>query len=491
METTDGSPALGPLDTVAIAGLVDEAFEREVLPSLARYVAIPCLSPAFDAAYAEHGALDEAAELLRAWALSRALAGVQAEVVHLPGRSPLLCIEIPATDPARAATTTLLYGHFDKQPPLGAWREGLGAFTAVREGDRLYGRGAADDGYATFAALVALEALQATGTRHGRCVVLAEASEESGSPDLEAYVDHVADRLGDVGLVICLDSGGPSYDRLWVTSSLRGNVTATLVVEVLEEGVHSGSAGGIVPSSFRIARALLSRLEDERSGEILLEELHGAIPEHRRREIAEVAAELGEKAAGSFPTVPGLRLEGTSAADRLARGTWGPSLAVTGAGGLPSLEAAGNVLRPMTRLRLSLRLPPNVDADKAGAALVATLERDPPASARVRVDLGQPAAGWDAPAPAPWLAHATREASLAYFGAPVRSIGLGGSIPFMAALGRRFPAAQFLATGVLGPDANQHGPNESLHIPYAKALTAAVAHVIASCPPAGTLSSGR
>ncbi|MDA8296801.1 MAG: M20/M25/M40 family metallo-hydrolase [Actinomycetota bacterium] len=482
METNEGMPALGPLDTQALAAEVDERWERDALPVLERYVEIPCLSPSFDAAWADHGHLDQAAELLRGFCAARAIPGVHAEIVRLGGRSPVVVVEVPATDPARAATTTLLYGHFDKQPPLGSWRAGLGPFTAVREGDRLYGRGAADDGYASFAAMVALESLAATGTRHGRCVLLAEASEESGSPDLPAYVEHLADRLGDVRLVCCLDSGGLSFDRLWTTSSLRGNVNGVLEVQVLDVGVHSGMAGGIVPDSFRIARQLLSRLEDEQTGELRLQALHVEVPEHRRHEIAELAEALGGAAAESFPTVAGLELTGASVAERRLAGTWSPSLTVIGAAGLPALEDAGNVLRPSTSLMLSFRLPPTCDAEAATAAISRALTADPPAGARVRFVPGEPGQGWDAPPAAPWLARASREASLAYFGAPPGVAGVGGSIPFMASLGHRFPGTQFLATGVLGPGSNEHGPDESLHLPTAKAVTASVAHVLASLP---------
>ena len=481
-ETTGGARALGPLDTAAVAAYVDEAVEREVVPALERYTALRCLSPAFDSSWEAHGTLEEAAEMLRAWSATRALSGVSAEVVRLPGRTPVLLVEVPATDPERAATTTLLYGHFDKQPPLGSWSDGLDPFRAVRVGDRLYGRGTADDGYATFAALSALEALAATGTRHGRCVLLAEASEESGSPDLEAYVTHLAGRIGAPDLVVCLDSGGLSFDRLWVTSSLRGNLNGTLEVKVVEAGLHSGLAGGVVPDSFRLARELLSRIEDERDGSIRLPALTVAVPEHRRREIAAVARELGAAAERAFPTVPGLVLAGDSAEERILRNTWEPCLTVIGAAGLPALEDAGNVLRPSTSLRLSFRLPPTCDARAAAEEIAAVLEADPPSGATVRFDPEEPGQGWDAPAAAPWLERARREASLAYFGAPPGHVGIGGSIPFMAGLGHRFPAAQFLATGVLGPGSNEHGPDESLHLPTAKAVTAAVAHVIASLP---------
>jgi acetylornithine deacetylase/succinyl-diaminopimelate desuccinylase-like protein len=472
----------GRVPTDELLAHVRAVFDESGLHALGEYTRIRCLSPAFDPDWEAHAHLDAAAELLRSWCASRAVPGATVEIARLPGRTPVLFAEIPASDPARADSTTLVYGHFDKQPPLGAWREGLDPFTPVREGDRLYGRGTADDGYATFAAFAAFEALAATSTPHGRIVLLVEASEESGSPDLEAHLDALAPRIGTPSLVVCLDSGCVTYDRLWVTTSLRGNLVCTVRVDVLDEGVHSGSAGGIVPSSFRILRQLLARIEDAATGDLLLPELATELPEHRRREIAEVAAEFGEAAAGSFPSVGGLELAGADAAERVERGTWRASLAFIGIDGVPAVRDGGNVLRPFTTAKLSVRLPPTVDAALAARALEKALTSAPPSGARVTVEFEEPATGWDAPAPSDWLREALDDASLACFGAPARSMGLGGSIPFMAALGARFPGTQFLATGVLGPQSNAHGPNEFLHVPTAGAVSAVVAHVLGVAP---------
>jgi acetylornithine deacetylase/succinyl-diaminopimelate desuccinylase-like protein len=443
------------------------------------YTRVPCLSPSFDADWERSGELLRAAELLATWCEQRRLPGARIELVSLPGRTPVLLAQLPG-EAGRASS--LIYGHLDKQPPLGAWREGLSAFEPVREGDRLYGRGTADDGYAVFAAFSALEALAEEGIERGPVVVLIESSEESGSPDLEAYLDHLGPRIGDPGLVVCLDSGCATYDRLWTTTSLRGVVVGTLAVKVLHEGVHSGHAGGIVPSSFRIARELLSRIEDERDGSVVAPQLHSVIPPHRLAEIEEVAALFGEQAAGLFPVVEGLELLGASAAARLRAGTWEPCLEITGAAGLPALAEAGNVLRPETTLKFSLRLPPNLDAEQGAATLRRILEAEPPAHAGVEVELEQSAQGWDAPENAPWLATTLAKASLEHFGAPAAKLGLGGSIPFMAALGRRYPNGQFLATGVLGPESNAHGPNEFLHLPTAARISTVLAEVLAAAP---------
>ncbi|HTW98672.1 MAG TPA: M20/M25/M40 family metallo-hydrolase, partial [Acidimicrobiales bacterium] len=443
----------------AIAAHVETSFESDVLPTLTQYTEIPCLSRAFDPDFEASGHLARAASLLAGWSERRRIEGVRVEVVTLPGHTPVVLGEVPARSPGERGTT-LVYGHFDKQPPLGNWAEGLDPFRAVRRGDRLYGRGTADDGYACFSAFTALEALSVSGVGHGRVVVLIEGSEESGSPDLGDYLELLAPRLGSPALVVCLDSGAATYDRLWLTSSLRGNVIATLRVEVLDVGVHSGAAGGIVPSSFRILRSLLERVEDSASGEILLPELRSAVPEARRAEIERLVETLGEEAAGSFPTVPGLVLSGPDAAGRVVSGTWAPALEVTGLAGAPPPVDAGNVLRPFTEAKLSIRLPPDVDAAVAVRALHAALSAEHPSGARIICEVSEPGSGFEAPPLEPWLAGTLDGASRAHFGAPPGVMGEGGSIPFLATLRDRLPEAQFVVTGVLGPESSAHGPNE-------------------------------
>jgi acetylornithine deacetylase/succinyl-diaminopimelate desuccinylase-like protein len=455
--------------------LAQETWDRAILPALTEYVRIPAKSPLFDAEWAAHGHLDRAVALVAEWCQARKVEGLRLEVVRLPGRSPLIFMEVPGA----SSETVLLYGHCDKQPEMTGWSEGLGPWTPVRKGDRLYGRGAADDGYAAFAATTALEILQSQGVPHARCVILIEAAEESGSPDLPAYVDALAARIGTPGLVVCLDSQCGDYDHLWATTSLRGLVGGELSVEVLTEGVHSGSASGIVPSSFRIARQLLSRLEDERTGAILPREFHAEIPRERLEQARAVAEALGEQVWRKFPWTPGTRPVTDDVVELLLNATWRPALAVTGADGLPAIADAGNVLRPRTALKVSLRLPPTVDGERAAARLRELLESDPPYGARVRFRADSAGSGWNAPPTAEWLRASMAAASQEFFGAPAMLEGTGGSIPFMAMLGARFPRAQFLITGLLGPGSNAHGPNEFLHVPTGVRLTACVARVLA------------
>ncbi len=447
------------------AGAIDAAWEQRVLPALSEYTRIRCLSPAFDPDWAERGAIAEAAELLRSWVRDQEPA-LHTEIVELPGRTPLLLI-----DNGGSGEPIVVYGHMDKQPPLGEWRSGLGPYEPVRQGDLLYGRGTADDGYSTFAAVTGL---LAAGGGRGRVLVLIEASEESGSPDLLPHLENLGGRIGTPRLVICLDSGGLSYDRLWLTTSLRGNLVATVRVDVLSEGIHSGAGGGVVPSSFRILRRILSGIEDEATGRILLPELVGAgIPEAHRTNLEALATEFP---ASEVPAVEGLHLLSADPVERLVARTWGAALEVTGADGLPTPRDGGNVLRPSTTLKFSLRLPPDVDAEAACDALISAIRTDE--GAHITIDMEAAAQGWIAPALGPGVATTLAAVSQERFGREPGAVGEGGSIPFLADLQRGFPGTQFVATGVLGPHSNAHGPNESLHIPMAKAVTHAVAELV-------------
>lgn len=471
------------MDVRQAQSFIGRLWDDEIVPQLIEYIRIPNKSPMFDKDWAAHGYMDAAVTLMEAWARARlaALPGATLDVVRLPGRTPLIFIDVPQNGGvARADDCVLLYGHLDKQPEMTGWREGLGPWTPVLQGDRLYGRGGADDGYAIFGVLSALLALREQGVPQARCVVMIEACEESGSHDLPYYVEHLAARIGRPSLVVCLDSGCANYDQLWLTTSLRGLVAGELTVEVLQEGVHSGDASGVVPDSFRLARELLSRLENPATGGILPAGFQVAIPAGRVEQAVHCAQVLGDEVFAKFPWVAGMRPVCADRAELILNRTWRPQLAVTGAAGLPPLATAGNVLRPSTSLKLSLRLPPTADAVEAGALLKRLLESDPPYGARVSFTMLQGAGGWNAPELRDWLAAAVDRASQDAFGAPPAYMGEGGSIPFMGMLGEKFPQAQFLITGVLGPHSNAHGPNEFLHIPTGKKVSMVVASVLAA-----------
>jgi acetylornithine deacetylase/succinyl-diaminopimelate desuccinylase-like protein len=463
------------VEPVTTRHFVEQIWDQSILPTLDDYIRIPSKSPAFDREWQSHGHMERALSLLTDWCGAQAIPELELSVERLPGRTPLIYLDLPG----EGDDCVLLYGHYDKQPEFTGWREGLGPWTPVRDGDRLYGRGGADDGYSTFAAVTALRALEEQRVRHARCIVLIEGCEESGSYDLPLYLDALGARLGTPSLVVCLDSGCGNYDQLWGTTSLRGIVAGNLYVEMLREGVHSGAASGVVASSFRVLRMLLSRIEDERTGAIRPEDFQVQIPPERLVEAEQLAAIIGDKLPHLFPLLPGVRPVSDDPTELILNRTWRPALSVTGAEGLPPLESAGNVLRPLTAVKLSLRIPPTCDAVRATARLKEILEADPPYGAHVRFEPEHESPGWNAPASQPWLRASIDRASRAFFGREAAYTGEGGSIPFMAMLGERFPQAQFVVTGVLGPHSNAHGPNEFLHIPTGRRVTQVIAQVLA------------
>jgi acetylornithine deacetylase/succinyl-diaminopimelate desuccinylase-like protein len=462
----------------ATAKAIEAEFESSVVPTLFDYIRIPNQSPLFERDWRAKGHMDRAVELLSGWARAHLPEGATLEVVRLGERTPVIFIEVPASS-GGSADSVLFYGHLDKQPPMTGWREGLGPWTPVREGERLYGRGAADDGYSIFASILCMKALRSDALPHARTVILIEACEESGSPDLPAYVEHLAPRIGELSLVVCLDSGCATYDELWVTTSLRGMATGTLEVSLLSEGVHSGDGTGVLAASERVARSLLDRIEESLTGSIKLGELGVSIPEERIRQAERTGAALGDALWNKFPIHPGVIPVSENPTELVLNRTWRPGLTVTGADGWPPIASAGSVLRPYTRLALSMRLPPTADPEAAVHAIQRTLEKDPPYGARVTFTPSGTAAGWDAPAQSPWLERALAEASRLRFGKPALYMGEGGTIPFMSMLGKKFPSAQFCVTGVLGPGSNAHGPNEFLEITTAKRLTLCMADIVA------------
>ena len=469
------------LNTTSAQQMIDELWNDSIVPELVEYVKIPAKSPHFDEDWDKNGYIDDAVKHIARWCEDQDIDGMTLEVVRLEGRTPLIFMEIPGADGNDPSQDTiLLYGHLDKQPEMTGWADDLGPWKPVIKDGKLYGRGGADDGYAAYGSLAAIQAVREQGLPHARCVVIIEGCEESGSYDLPHYIDHLSDRIGTPSLVICLDSGAGNYDQLWLTVSLRGMAAGTLRADVLREGVHSGYASGVVPSSFRVLRQLIGRLEDAETGKVLPDYLHAEIPAQRIEQVKKMAEALGDEVWQPYPFVDGVHPMGENNVERILNRTWRPALSYTGVDGMPALGSAGNVLRPHTALKLSMRLPPTVDGEEASQRMKETLESDPPYGARVSFKSDQAASGWNAPDIAPWLHDSLDAASKAsYDGRGVMYMGEGGTIPFMAMLGDAFPQAQFVITGVLGPKSNAHGPNEFLHIPFARRLTTCVAQVIA------------
>ncbi|MDH3339024.1 MAG: M20 family metallopeptidase [Gammaproteobacteria bacterium] len=462
------------MDTKKTADFVNSMWDASIVPEISEYIRIPNKSPSFDPDWEKHGHMENAVQLLEAWSKQQRIEGVQIEIVRIEGRTPILFIDIPGA----SDDVVLLYGHYDKQPEFSGWDDDLDPWTPTIKDGKLYGRGGADDGYATFGSLTAIRALQEQGISHAHCVVIIEGCEESGSFDLPYYIDMLEDRIGSPSLVVCLDAECGNYDQLWCTTSLRGNLTGTLRADVLTEGVHSGSASGVVPSSFRILRKLLSRIEDEETGRVTLDALHVDIPQERIAQAKKAAQTLGDSAYEKYPWAVESPSPGESNDELLLNNTWRPTLSITGADGLPALVNAGNVQLPFNTLKLSFRLPPTCNADLAAAAVSEVLNADTPPLCKAEFEVESTMAGWDAPPVADWLEASMNKASEAFFGKPSMYMGTGGTIPFMGMLGEKFPKAQFLITGLLGPKSNAHGPNEFLHIETGKRLTSCVAQVL-------------
>jgi acetylornithine deacetylase/succinyl-diaminopimelate desuccinylase-like protein len=463
------------MDLAKLQSAVSKTWDDSILEQLIAYVRIPNKSPLFDPQWEQHGHMEAAVQLMAAWCRAQPVPGMRVEIRRLPGKTPLLLVDVPGELPG----CVLLYGHLDQQPEFTGWLPGLGPWEPVVRDGKLYGRGGADDGYAVFSSLTAIAALKAQNIPLARCVLLIEACEESGSIDLPAHLEALGAAIGDPSLVVCLDAECGNYEQVWCTTSLRGNLTGRLRVKVLTEGVHSGMATGIAPTPFRIVSQLLARVENPITGDILLEEFQAPIPKDRRAQIAAAAQVLGAEVAGKMPWTQGAQPVSNDPVELIINSTWRATLAVTGADGLPPVGSAGNVLLPELSFKLSFRLPPTTDPTRAANALRETLERDPPYGVQVKFEGDGGTGGWNAPAFAPWLEQSISRASQAIYGRDTVAIGCGGSIPFMGMLGARFPRTQFFITGVLGPHSNAHGPNEFLHLDYAKKLTACVSLVLA------------
>lgn len=454
---------------------INQFWDKYITPTLMEYIKIPNKSPSYDNNWREHGHMAKAVTLIADWCRKHATPNMTIDIIQLENKTPVILIDVPGNN----TDTLLLYGHLDKQPEMTGWDSDLHPWKPVLRGDRLYGRGSADDGYAVFSCLAAINSLHQQNIPHAHCIILIECCEESGSADLPFYMEKLKEKLGNPSLVICLDSGCGNYDQMWITTSLRGLAEGQLSIDVLNKGIHSGIGGGVVPSVFRILRQLLNRIEDEKTGDIKLKELQVKIPEDRQQQAIHTAEVLEKSYVTDLPFVHGVLPESSSVADLIIRNTWKASLAVTGCDGLPLIQNAGNVILPRLAVKLSLRLPPTSDAKKISKLLKDILEKDPPYQAHVEFTSPDSWEGWNAPKSAPWLLQTFNRASQTYFGKDVVYMGEGASIPFMGMLGKTFPQAQFMITGVLGPESNAHGPNEFLHIPTAKKLTACITQVIA------------
>lgn len=455
----------------------EEIWESSILPSLSDFIGIKALSPLFEPNWAEIGELDATIELFCEWLEDQGIEGMSHEKHRIGELSPVLIVTIEGTGPGEV----IFYSHLDKQPSKPElWSEGLHPLKAVRRDPWLYGRGSVDDGYGGYLCATSVRLLQEAGAPHPRCTMIIETCEESGSFDLPPYLEGLTERLGNPDMVVVLDSGGPDYDHIWMTEALRGLVSGTLSVRVSHEGIHSGNSGGSIPSSFRIQRILLDRVEDSSSGKVTIPEMHVEIPEVVRENAITLRNIVGDSIWEQFPTVDTLRQASETTEDMIVAMNWEPTLSIIGADGIPSVQDAGNVLRTNTDLKLSFRIPPGVDSEYAIARAKEILEEDPPYGAEVTFTPDSCADGFHAPPLDGPISEAITEASMELTGLPPLATWTGGTIPFMAMMQAKYPEAMFLCTGTSGPGNNAHGPDEKLHIPSSKRLTVFLSATIAT-----------
>ena len=455
---------------------MNDFWDREIVPTLMDFIRIPCLSPNFDPEWESTGHIDKALQLVIQWLKPHLRENDNILVKQIKGLTPILIVDIEGN----LDKTVMLYGHLDKQPEMIGWREDLGPWKPVIEGDKLYGRGSVDDGYAVFAAMAIVKSIRSQGANLPQIKIVIEFSEESGSMHFPPYLEAYPEVFGNPDTIICLDSGAGNYDQLWLTTSLKGMMIADLNVHVLKEGCHSGTASGVIPSSFRILRQLLSRIENETSGEIHPEALQVSVPDHRKDDLKAVVDIIGNQLMDSFPVVSGLACVHENVADAIIDNTWKTTLSILGQYSIPDGKEAGNVMRPSSGLKLSFRFPPTLDPDIAAEALTQILTENPPYQCQIELDIKTAKGGWDAALYPPEFKNAIDTASQNYFDKPAIYQGLGGSIGFVTMLEEIYPKASFIITGAFGPHANIHGPNEFINIPYAKKVTACVAEIVAN-----------
>eukprot|EP00930_Biecheleria_cincta_P001434 TRINITY_DN102578_c0_g1_i1.p1 TRINITY_DN102578_c0_g1~~TRINITY_DN102578_c0_g1_i1.p1 ORF type:complete len:509 (+),score=102.59 TRINITY_DN102578_c0_g1_i1:153-1679(+) len=472
------------MDSVETMRIVEEEWNA-AMPVLQDFVRIPNLTPLRDADWETNGLLDKATDHVANWVKAQNLDRCTVEIFKDEGNSPFLFIEVGGTPGSpKAASTILMYGHLDKQPHGEGWDEDAGPTAAVIKDGKLFGRGAGDDGYAVFSCIIALKALQRQGVAHPRTVILAECSEESGSMHLSHYVQKLDGRIGTPSAVYCLDAGVEDYNRFWLNTSLRGALAATLEVSISSIAQHSGTAGGIVPDVHRIMRQLLARIEDVNTGRMLLPDFFTKIPVERQAEMKAASEALGyPQTSRKIPFLPGCHPVVDDAFQLYRANSWEPSMAVIGSEGIPGFASASPILATSHKIMLAVRLPPMVDPEIAAAAMKSVLERDPPCGAKVCVDFKFKVKGFHAGEVKPNLEKAMNQASEQIFGKPPGSFGCGGTIPLMNILQEMFPDASLIVSGILGPGSNEHGPNESMPIEYAKKFTACVSMIMGLLEP--------
>lgn len=454
---------------------IQKFWSKEALPALMDFIRLPAKSTAFDPQWKENGYLKGACEFAANW-IQKTVPDAKCEILEFDGKTPCLFVEIDGYQ--NSDKTVAFYGHLDKQPEAKGWREGLGPWTPVLEGEYLYGRGASDDGYSVYAMITAIEGLRRCKMPYPRIVAIFETQEESGSEDLPDYLLALKERIGSPECFIILDNQCGDYERLWLNTSLRGTITGTLTVKAMDFGIHSGTFSGITPDSVSIAQALVARIHDPITGRVLLKSLHTTIPELRVQQLKEVANELGDNIWKSAPLLPGVSPKHASNHENLIHSIWEPTLTIIGIDGMPSIKDAGSVIQGQVALRLSFRTPPNIDMNQAMNDIVQCLTQDIPYGCQTTWNDLECNPGWSAPSQKGKFERLFSEAAFDVFNKKTLSNGQGASIGFVHKFEELFPATEIVLIGVLGPQSNAHAPDESLNIRYVQQLIQTISIVL-------------
>jgi len=456
---------------------VDQFWDSWYVPGLSDFIRVPNLTPMVDPDFLTNGHNEKAMELVDNYINKLEIKGINKKIFQPEGMTPLIIYVVDKTEGA-SDTQIMAYGHLDKQPWMEGWGEGLHPTTPVIRGDYLYGRGGGDDGYAPFSTMLAIKNAQMQGVKHPRIALVLETEEESGSPNLIPLLKIAKDYIGEPDFLLCLDSGAFDYGQLWLTSSLRGVTLCDVTVKAAKGGYHSGEVGGIVPETFRVMRHLLNRLDDSETGDVM-KELETELPAYALPEAKKMAELMKTDLAEKYKMEEGVEFVSKDMEKMYLDNTWKANLSITGAGGLPQYQKAGNVVRASTSLRLSMRLPPNMDAKKANMHVKEKLTTNVPHNCKVEIHGDHNGNGWCMKDPEPWFHEAMNNASKNFYdGKEYGSYGMGGSIPFLAQLGGLYPNTFIVALGLLGPQSNAHAPNECINLAYAKKLTQCMSHII-------------
>ena len=470
------------MDTELLKKYVDKQFTLNILPNLMNFIRIPNLSPLFDPNWKTNGYLFKAANLIVSYAKSLNIKNAEINLLQDSGHTPMVFIEIPASR-KNDNRTVIFYGHYDKQPYGTGWDKDKSPTNPVIVDGRLYGRGSADDGYASFSILTAIKTCQEFNCLMPRICCLFEGAEESTDADLKYYFDKLIPILGDnVVAFIPLDSGCPDYDRLWMANSLRGIVDIDVNIQTLDQESHYGpEASGIIAENLFLMRKIYDGLVDSTNGEFKLEEFKIAedkIPAIVMEQMQKEIEIVGDNFIKNIPLYEGVSPLKTDVKELMINNRWKPSCFILGIDNCPKTEDRGFGVSSGINVRMSIRIPPTVDKNKAIEALKKALSDNIYFGAQVKLGYLDYGEGVLLANMSNKVKNILNKASLEFFGNESVFTGVGGSIPFIGYFQSKYPNTDIICTGIVGSDSHEHGPNENLNIEACKKMVCVLCYFL-------------